>query len=122
LLIFVMAGFGVALFSQSQRLALERATQAENAEREKRQLLEITLNAASVGLTRFSRDLRCLSANPGYAGAPIRMCFIRRFLMSLALPLRRDRILMVFSTNSSAPPPISSAHPLRAATPDYTSD
>jgi PAS domain-containing protein len=104
LLIFVMAGFGVALLSQSQRLALERATQAENAEREQRQSLEITLNAASVGLTRLSRDLRCLPANPAYAGAPFRTCFIRRFLMSLALPLRRDRTSMVFSTNSSAPP------------------
>uniref|UniRef100_Q02D29 histidine kinase n=1 Tax=Solibacter usitatus (strain Ellin6076) TaxID=234267 RepID=Q02D29_SOLUE len=45
LLIFVLVGFGMALLSNSQRLALQRADAAEQAERAERRRFEITLSS-----------------------------------------------------------------------------
>jgi PAS domain S-box-containing protein len=54
LLMLVLVGAGMALLSRSQRLAVERATHAENAEREERERFETTL--ASIGDAVIATD------------------------------------------------------------------
>lgn len=53
-LMLVLVGFGMALLSQSQRRAVERATRAEEAERDERQRFETTL--ASIGDAVLATD------------------------------------------------------------------
>ena len=53
-LMLVLVGFGMALLSQSQRRAVERAEQAENTERNERQRFETTL--ASIGDAVIATD------------------------------------------------------------------
>ena len=50
LLIFVLVGFGMALLSNSQRRALQRADAAEQAERAERRRFEITLSSIGDGV------------------------------------------------------------------------
>ncbi|MBI4904003.1 MAG: PAS domain S-box protein, partial [Acidobacteria bacterium] len=54
LLIFVVVGFGMALLSDAQRRAVERAKRAENSERVERQRFETTL--ASIGDAVIATD------------------------------------------------------------------
>lgn len=54
LLIFVVLGFGIALLAHSQKRAVERAVEAENAERDERQRFQTTL--ASIGDAVIATD------------------------------------------------------------------
>jgi PAS domain S-box-containing protein len=56
LLVFVLAGFGMSLLSLSQGRAVERAIDAEDAERNERQRFQITL--ASIGDAVIATDAR----------------------------------------------------------------